>query len=73
MRSGGALYKVAMARFQSLSKLPRNTRGASSVEYGVILAMVVLVIFLAMQGLATETIGMWDEVSTKSADAIGGK
>ncbi|WP_268740535.1 Flp family type IVb pilin [Novosphingobium beihaiensis] len=43
------------------------------MEYGIILGMIVLVIFLAMQGLATETISMWDDVSTKSSDAINGK
>ncbi|MEJ2408819.1 MAG: Flp family type IVb pilin [Novosphingobium sp.] len=61
-----------MTRLRTLSKIPRDTRGATSVEYGVILAMIVLVIFLAMQGLADETISMWDTVSTKSTNAISG-
>lgn len=46
--------------------------GASSVEYAVILSMVVLVIFVAMSGLADETINMWNNVSAKSANAISG-
>lgn len=35
--------------------------------------MIVLVVFLAIEGLATETIGMWDDISTKSSNAINGK
>lgn len=62
-----------MTSFRRLSNIIRNVRGTSSVEYGIILGMIVLVVFLAIEGLATETIGMWDDISTKSSNAISGK
>jgi pilus assembly protein Flp/PilA len=62
-----------MTSFRRLSNIIRNVRGTSSVEYGIILGMIVLVVFLALEGLATETIGMWDDISTKSSNAINGK
>ncbi|WP_067736407.1 Flp family type IVb pilin [Novosphingobium naphthalenivorans] len=62
-----------MARLRRFSNILRDAQGASTVEYGIILAMVVLVIFVAMQGLANETIGMWNDVSTKSSNAINGQ
>ncbi|GGN44825.1 hypothetical protein GCM10011349_10320 [Novosphingobium indicum] len=62
-----------MTSFRRLSNIIRNVRGTSSVEYGIILGMIVLVVFLAIEGLATETIGMWDDISTKSSNAINGK
>jgi Flp/Fap pilin component. len=46
--------------------------GTSSVEYGLILAMVALVAFFAIQGLAGETITMWNDVSQKSSTAMSG-
>lgn len=58
--------------FQGLRDLLRAKHGAASIEYGVILAMIVLVVFIAIEGLAGETITMWNDVSTKSAKAIGG-
>ncbi len=62
-----------MTSFRRLSNIIRDVRGTSSVEYGIILGMIVLVVFLAIEGVATETIGMWDDISTKSSNAIGGK
>ncbi|MCJ2179631.1 Flp family type IVb pilin [Novosphingobium album (ex Hu et al. 2023)] len=62
-----------MARLRRLSNILRDVRGASTVEYGIILAMIVLVMFVALQGVADETVGMWNDVSTKSSNAIGGQ
>lgn len=49
-----------------------DNAGATAVEYGVILAMVVLVVIFAIQGVADETIGMWGDVNSKTSDAISG-
>lgn len=68
----GANQRVGMARLRRLSNILRDVQGASTVEYGLIIAMIVLVMFLALQGVADETVGMWTDVSTKSANAIGG-
>lgn len=62
-----------MAKFRYLTKILSDRSGASSVEYALILAMIVLVIFLSMQGIANVTITMWQNISTKSANAISGQ
>lgn len=61
-----------MARLRRLLNILRDVQGASTVEYGIILAMIVLVMFVALQGVASETVGMWNDVSTKSSNAING-
>ncbi|MCJ2183049.1 Flp family type IVb pilin [Novosphingobium sp. 1949] len=55
-----------------MQSLCRDTRASSAVEYGVILAMVVLVIVIAIQGVADKTIAMWDNVDSKTSNAISG-
>lgn len=48
-----------------LRKLLGDRRGATAVEYGLILTMVVLAAFGAIRALAGTTTGMWDNVSAK--------
>ena len=43
----------------------RNTSGATAVEYGLIIALLVLAMIGALQVLAGETVGMWNDISTK--------
>lgn len=45
--------------------LVRCQRGATAVEYGLILAMVVLAIIGALQFVAGKTIRMWNNVATE--------
>lgn len=40
-------------------------RGATAVEYALIIALIVLAIVTAMSNVATKTIGMWNNVSTQ--------
>lgn len=40
-------------------------RGATAVEYGLILALVVLAMIGALTNVATKTIAMWNHVSTE--------
>lgn len=49
-----------------------DTTGGTAVEYGVILAMIVIVIVLSIQGMADEAISMWDHVSEESSEAMSG-
>ncbi|WP_267396171.1 MULTISPECIES: Flp family type IVb pilin [unclassified Sphingomonas] len=55
--------------FQQLrSRLPRvlrDNRGATAIEYGLIVAMIVIAMIVALKNLAGTTIGMWNNVSTK--------
>ncbi|WP_120075519.1 Flp family type IVb pilin [Aurantiacibacter odishensis] len=46
-----------------IKRLLRDTRGATAVEYGIILAMIVIGMIAALQSLASETIDMWTDVS----------
>jgi pilus assembly protein Flp/PilA len=48
-----------------LRQLARSRRGATAVEYGLILSLVVLTMLAALQGLASTTTGMWNNVSDK--------
>ena len=46
-------------------RLARSRKGATAVEYGLILALVVLTMLAALQGLAGTTTGMWNNISSK--------
>ncbi|UUL81284.1 Flp family type IVb pilin [Sphingomonas qomolangmaensis] len=50
-----------------------DRRGATAVEYGLILALVFLAIVGAIAGVADATITMWDGVSTDVEDATSGQ
>ena len=52
-----------MAVVSLLKDLFRDTRGATAVEYGLIIAMIVLAMLGALQGVAGKTISMWDGIS----------
>jgi pilus assembly protein Flp/PilA len=52
-----------------LSRLARNRRGATAVEYGLILSLVILTMIAALQGLASTTSGMWNNVADKVQSA----
>ena len=48
-----------------LFKLYRDERGATAVEYGLILALVFLAMVGAVASVAGTTTGMWNYVSNK--------
>lgn len=56
-----------------LQRISQDKCGATAVEYALILAMIVLVMLVALNGVASETIRLWTGVSEKSANAIAGK
>ena len=47
----------------------RNARGATAVEYGLILALVVLVMIVALRGVAGVTVNMLTNVSDQVSKA----
>jgi len=49
--------------FHLLQKLCRSAKGATAVEYGLILALIVIVAMVAIMTLADTTIGMWDDIA----------
>lgn len=55
------------------SHIIKDETGATAVEYGLILAMVVLAMIGALGGTASETVKMWTSISEKSAAAHSGQ
>ena len=52
-----------------LRQLCCDQRGASSVEYGLILSMIVLAMITALGGVANESNSMWTNIKNRAADA----
>jgi len=50
-------------------RLATNRKGATAVEYGLILAMIVLTMVGALTGLADQTSSMWNNISYKTTHA----
>lgn len=48
-----------------LARLMQDQRGATAVEYGLIVALIVLACIGAITSVAVETIDMWNHVSTE--------
>ena len=46
-------------------KILRDTRGATAIEYGLIVALLVIAIITALQGVADENTGLWAIISQK--------
>lgn len=46
-----------------LKRIGNETRGATAIEYGMILALVALAAVGAISGLANQTSSMWNNIS----------
>ncbi|MGB3165200.1 MAG: Flp family type IVb pilin [Alteraurantiacibacter sp.] len=55
--------------FSTFKRLLTDEQGATAVEYGLILALIVIAMIVGLQGLATETIGMWTGIEAKVSAA----
>ena len=56
----------AKSMFANLMKrLLQDRRGATAVEYGMILAFIVIAIISAIVAVAQVTTGMWNDVNSK--------
>jgi pilus assembly protein Flp/PilA len=53
------------ALVKTVYSLIRDSKAATAVEYGLILALIVLAIMAALVALGTVTSGMWNNVSDK--------
>jgi pilus assembly protein Flp/PilA len=58
-----------MQMIRRLGKLFHDDRGATAVEYGLILALVVLVMLAALLNVAGTTIDMWNDVADRTINA----
>lgn len=54
-----------------LRTMKDDTSGATAVEYGLIVALIVLAMLVSMQLVASETLEMWGHVEDKSVEAMG--
>jgi pilus assembly protein Flp/PilA len=54
-----------------LSRLLNDRQGATTVEYGMILAFIVLAIIASMSGVADKTTGLWASVAHSVTEAQG--
>ena len=52
-----------------MKRLLQDTRGATAVEYGLIAALIVIGMVVALQGFANSTIAMWDDVGESMDEA----
>jgi len=48
-----------------LKRIGRDTRGATAIEYGLIVSLIVIACMGAIQLVAGETIELWDLISTE--------
>lgn len=56
----------------TIKALLKNDDGTSAVEMGLICALIVLAMLTALQDFASGSISMWNNVTDKTASAIGG-
>jgi pilus assembly protein Flp/PilA len=54
---------------RNLFRLVRETRAATAVEYGLIVALIFLAILVGVVSLANTTVGMWNDVQTSVSGA----
>ena len=58
---GGNLY---------IKRLLRDDRGATAVEYGLIVTLIVIAMMAALQNVANETNGLWATVSNRVSESM---
>jgi pilus assembly protein Flp/PilA len=52
-----------------MTKIILNERGATAIEYGLIIAMIVLAMLAALSTFAEGAVGMWGNVANKVVNA----
>lgn len=60
------MVRAVRTQFRSLAI---NRRGATAVEYGLIVALIVIAMIASLSTLANVTVGMWDNVNAKVTNA----
>ena len=60
-----------MSTTNFLTRLFQDEHGATAVEYGLILAMIVLAMMAALNGVANETVKLWGTVQSATQTASG--
>lgn len=55
--------------YQFIKSLGKDENGATAVEYGLIVALIVIAVIGAVKSVADENTGLWATVSTKTTAA----
>lgn len=55
-----------------LKAILADTRGATAVEYGLIVSLIVIAIIGAVKGVGGSNGGLWGDVSAKAVSAMAG-
>ena len=53
-----------------IKELIDDTSGATAIEYGLIVSLIVIAMIFSLQSVASTTIEMWDDVETRAVDAM---
>jgi pilus assembly protein Flp/PilA len=53
-----------------INRMRSDNSGATAVEYGLIISLIVLAMVGALQGVATETSNTWSRVETAAVGAM---
>jgi len=59
-----------MGLLKFLKHIGNDNRGATAVEYGLIISLVVITMVGALQSVADANSSKWDEVQTKSEEVM---
>ena len=62
-------YSATTLVIRTIVRAIRDRRGATVIEYGLILAFVFIAMIIGLTALANTTTDMWGNVSTKVATA----
>ncbi|ASK86993.1 Flp family type IVb pilin [Sphingorhabdus sp. SMR4y] len=54
--------------FDILKQIYLSDKGATAVEYGLILALIALTVIVSVASVANRTVGMWDDVANEVTD-----
>ncbi len=55
-----------------LRALMSDRKGATAVEYGLIVSLIVIAMIASLDGVADATIDMWDQVESETTEAMEG-
>jgi pilus assembly protein Flp/PilA len=61
--------EVGPEMLELIQRIKRCEQGATAVEYGLILSLIVIAMLAALQSTGTATSNMWGNVSTKVVTA----
>ena len=54
-----------MPLLKFLKRVRKDVNGATAIEYGLIVSLIVIAMLVALQGVADENTGLWATVKTK--------